>query len=379
MKTFLSTACLVITFSILPISKVFADVTTQDVWNELRSFITSAGFELTATETQNNGVLQIENLFFSKSISNSYFDQRLQISLSFSSLRFTQNGNSSINIRLPRQVSINILGRSVTKKGLDLKVNFSQKKPKFTVSGASDELFYKYTTEVGRLKLERLKINDINFSHFGLFAHADLNKLNLSSAALKSASYSFMQTLAFEEISYFAGMKTTDSSMDLNGEISNFHMSNQMELPLLSKGENAVDLLITGSSFDTNWKYGEKRFNFSSKEVGKDGRYMRQASGGIGNLKLNRKSLNLFLESTKTDLSLSHDDLPFPVVLELQKLSTNISLPLAANIKAEPFSVGVELSDFTMSEILWSLFDKNSVLPRTPISVILAAYGKTKY
>ena len=180
MKTFLSTACLVITFSILPISKVFADVTTQDVWNELRSFITSAGFELTATETQNNGVLQIENLFFSKSISNSYFDQRLQISLSFSSLRFTQNGNSSINIRLPRQVSINILGRSVTKKGLDLKVNFSQKKPKFTVSGASDELFYKYTTEVGRLKLERLKINDINFSHFGLFAHADLNKLNLS-------------------------------------------------------------------------------------------------------------------------------------------------------------------------------------------------------
>ena len=98
----------------------------------------------------------------------------------------------------------------------------------------------------------------------------------------------------------------------------------------------------------------------------------------MGNLKLNRKSLSLFLESTKTDLSLSHDDLPFPVVLELQKLSTNISLPLAANIKAEPFSVGIELSDFTMSEILWSLFDKNSVLPRTPISVILAVYGKTK-
>ena len=378
MRTFLTTACLVIAFSIFPVSKAFADVTTQNVWNTLRSFITSAGFELTATETQNVGVLQINNLFFTKSLPNRHFDQSLQFSLSFSSLKFTQNGNGTVNILWPKKVKIHILGKSTTEKELDLEFDYSQKKPKFTVSGTSKELIYNYTAEVGHLKLERLKINGIDFSHFGLFAHVDLNKLKLSSEAIKSASYSFIQTLAFEKISYFAGMKTTDSSMDLNGEILNFHMSNQMELPLLSKGENAVDLLITGSSFDTNWKYGEKRFNFSSKEVGKDGRYMRQASGGIGNLKLNRKSLNLFLESTKTDLSLSHDDLPFPVGLELQKLSTNITLPLAANIKAEPFSVGIELSDFTMSEILWSLFDKNSVLPRTPISVILAVYGKTK-
>lgn len=105
---------------------------------------------------------------------------------------------------------------------------------------------------------------------------------------------------------------------------------------------------------------------------------MHEASVGTGKLKLNQKSLNLFLESTKTDLSLSHDDLPFPIALKLKKLSTNISLPLAANIKAEPFSVGIELSDFTMSEVLWSLFDKDRVLPRTPISAILDAYGRTK-
>ena len=211
MRTFLTTACLVIAFSIFPVSKAFADVTTQNVWNTLRSFITSAGFELTATETQNVGVLQINNLFFTKSLPNRHFDQSLQFSLSFSSLKFTQNGNGTVNILWPKKVKIHILGKSATEKELDLEFGYSQKKPKFTVSGTSKKLFYNYTAEVGHLKLERLKINGIDFSHFGLFAHADLNKLKLSSEAIKSASYSFIQTLAFEKISYFAGMKTTDS------------------------------------------------------------------------------------------------------------------------------------------------------------------------
>ena len=378
MRTFLSTTYLITIFAILPVSKAFADVTTQNVWNGLRSFITSTGFELTATETQNDGVLQLNNLFFSKSLHNKHFDQSLKFSLSFSSLRFTQNDNGTVNILLPKEIKIHILGQSITKKGLDLEVNYSQKNPKITVSGKSEELFYNYTTDAGRLELGKLKINGIDFSHFDLFAHADLNKLNLTSAAAKHISYDLIQTLTFDKISYFAGMKMTDSLMNLSGEIFNFHMSNHIELLLRSNGKKTADLLTTGSSFDTNWKYGGKRFNFSSKEIEKNGRYMHEASVGTGKLKLNQKSLNLFLESTKTDLSLSHDDLPFPIALKLKKLSTNISLPLAANIKAEPFSVGIELSDFTMSEVLWSLFDKDRVLPRTPISAILDAYGRTK-
>ena len=120
MRTFLSTTYLITIFAILPVSKAFADVTTQNVWNGLRSFITSTGFELTATETQNDSVLQLNNLFFSKSLHNKHFDQSLKFSLSFSSLRFTQNDNGTVNILLPKEIKIHILGQSINKKGLAL-------------------------------------------------------------------------------------------------------------------------------------------------------------------------------------------------------------------------------------------------------------------
>jgi len=378
MKKFLSTKLLIITFTILSISKASADVTTQDVWNKLRSFITSSEFELTATETRKHGVLKVNDLFFSRTLPNKNFGQGLQLSLSFSSLRFTQNSDGTVSILLPKQVIINVHSDSASDKELVLEVKYTHKKPEITVSGTPDEPVYNYTAEKSHLELGKLKLNGIDLLRFGLFAHADIKKININSAAIKSTPYNFMQTLTIEEVVYFAGMPMKDSSMDLNGEILEFRGSNNMTLPFIKKLESSTSLLTAGANFKTNWEYSGKKFNFSSNETGKDGKIKRQSSSGVGELKLNQEFLKLFLESTETDLSLSHDDLPFPVVLELQKLSTNISLPLAANIKAEPFSVGIELSDFTMSEILWSLFDKNSVLPRTPISVILAVYGKTK-
>ena len=106
MKKFLSTKLLIATFTILFISKASADVTTQDVWNKLRSFITSSEFELTATETQTHGVLKINELFFSRTLPNKNFGQGLQLSLSFSSLRFTQNSDGTVTILLPKHSNI---------------------------------------------------------------------------------------------------------------------------------------------------------------------------------------------------------------------------------------------------------------------------------
>ncbi|MBT5087877.1 MAG: hypothetical protein HOM71_10400 [Deltaproteobacteria bacterium] len=378
MKKFLSTKLLIATFTILFISKASADVTTQDVWNKLRSFITSSEFELTATETQTHGVLKINELFFSRTLPNKNFGQGLQLSLSFSSLRFTQNSDGTVTILLPKQVIINVHSESASDKELFLEVKYTHTKPEITVSGTPDEPVYNYTAEKSQLELGKLKLNGIDLLHFGLFAHADIKKININSAAIKSTPFNFMQTLTIEKVVYFAGMPMKNSSMDLGGEILEFRGSNNMTLPFIKKLESSTSLLTAGANFKTNWEHSGKKFNFSSNETGKDGKIKRQSSGGAGELKLNQEFLKLFLESTETDLSLSHDDLPFPVTLELKKLTTNISFPLDSNMKAKPFSLGVGLSDFTMSEVLWSIFDENSVLPRRPISLIFDTYGKTK-
>ncbi|MDG2406780.1 MAG: DUF2125 domain-containing protein, partial [Paracoccaceae bacterium] len=51
---------------------------------------------------------------------------------------------------------------------------------------------------------------------------------------------------------------------------------------------------------------------------------------------------------------------------------------LAANPEAKPFSFGISLSNFVISDMLWSLFDADNILPRDPLSVAIDISGTIK-
>ena len=379
MKKVLHHILILIIFSFCFLSNARADVTTQHVWNKLRFFITAAGFELTATEIQKNNELKIKDLIFSKSITPKNYDQDVQISLLFSSLLFRQNDSGTVTILLPKQVQIKVQSKSPATQNLNLAISYNQNKTAIQVSGTPKELFYKYKAKIGRLELEGLTVNGINFSQFDLFAHVDLEEISIDSSTTKSTTYNFINALNFDKVSYSTGMNTANSTLNLTGEISNFLIANNLRIPFSKNVENSADFLAAGTSLDTSWQYDSRILSFVSKEVDKDGSYKRESTRGSGSLKLNHKTIKLFFESMGTDLLLSHDDLPFSVEIQLKTIATKILLPLFSDSNVDPFSLKFELTDVVMSEILWALFDENGVLPRTPISLLLNLNGKTKF
>ena len=87
----------------LPSVKALADVTSQQVWDGLRTGMVASGFKLRASETRNGTRLTIGDLQINKRFQDPGGDASGTISLSVSSLQFLDKGNGKVNIVFPEK------------------------------------------------------------------------------------------------------------------------------------------------------------------------------------------------------------------------------------------------------------------------------------
>lgn len=93
---------------------------------------------------------------------------------------------------------------------------------------------------------------------------------------------------------------------------------------------------------------------------------------------MDASGIDYSLEQENTSISLASAELPVPVEIASSRTAFNLSMPVRKTEDNQDFAFGLNLSEFTMSELLWSMFDPTSQLPRDPATVLLDATGKAK-
>ena len=71
-------------------------------------------------------------------------------------------------------------------------------------------------------------------------------------------------------------------------------------------------------------------------------------------------------------------DLPFPIEISMANAGLNFEFPVQQSDEVQPFGLGFNLTDFTMSDVLWGIFDPAGALPRDPATIALDATGTAK-
>ena len=71
-------------------------------------------------------------------------------------------------------------------------------------------------------------------------------------------------------------------------------------------------------------------------------------------------------------------ELPLPLSFSAAEIGTGVLMPLQKSPDAQEFGFNVTLSDFTMSDVIWSLFDPSAQLPRDPATLLVDLSGKAK-
>jgi hypothetical protein len=77
-------------------------------------------------------------------------------------------------------------------------------------------------------------------------------------------------------------------------------------------------------------------------------------------------------------MSFSGADVPFPIEIAMEKSAFGLTAPISESEEPQDFALSVTLGDFTMSDMIWAMFDPAGALPRDPATVAIDLAGKAK-
>jgi hypothetical protein len=79
-----------------------------------------------------------------------------------------------------------------------------------------------------------------------------------------------------------------------------------------------------------------------------------------------------------SDITITTNQLPFPISMKMADAGFGLKMPLAKSDEEQDFNFAMKLSDFTISDMIWSMFDPGAVLPRDPATIDVNLSGKAK-
>jgi hypothetical protein len=82
------------------------------------------------------------------------------------------------------------------------------------------------------------------------------------------------------------------------------------------------------------------------------------------------------VETKATDITVTGPQIPFPEVrLSFAGAAMGLTMPVSKSDAPQPFSFLTRLSDLTISDEIWSMFDPTAAFPRDPVTIVVDTKG----
>ena len=183
----------------LPSVKALADVTSQQVWDGLRTAMVASGFKLRASETRNGARLTIGDLQINKRFQDPGSDASGTISLSVSSLQFLDKGNGKVNIVFPEKIPVILRSNSPNDGAFEMQLNLTQRNLVITASGKPEELRHDYAAETVGLNLGNFVLDGTEVPGTDVLAELDIYDITGTSIRALRTDRNYTQNLSIPQ------------------------------------------------------------------------------------------------------------------------------------------------------------------------------------
>jgi len=354
---------------------VYADVTAQDVWSDWKNYMTSVGYEVAGTEKASGDTLTISDLSMSMQIP----EEDTTVSLDMTSLVFTGNSDGTVAVNMPGTVPMHVSGEEDGEE-FDVVVNFTQSGNSMIVSGAPNDMNYNYTASQVDLTLASLVIDGEPAPEDLVQAVMTLTNV-ISSTQMKLADIrDYSQRTSADSLSYDVAFSDPDSDEGgtFRGSLQGLSLQGGGKIPLEVNTGDFPAMLAAGFAFSGAFEYASGQSSMDAKGDGDDISYSGSSQGGKLGVAMDAAHIAYDISQKNTAINLTTNQLPFPVSMEMAETNLRIDVPVSESGEEQDFAFGLKLGDFTMSDMIWSMFDPGAVLPRDPATVVLDLSGKAK-
>lgn len=354
----------------------WADLSADQVWADWKAYLGGMGYEVSGTESRSGNTLTISGMSMNMQIP----DAEGALAVTLPEMSLTDQGDGTVRIVLPEEFPINFV---VTPEGEDAvkgTVNYLNRNMSMVVSGAPEDMTYAYSADQVTVSLAALEAEGEAMPEGAITASMDITGVAGTSQMKIGAMRDMVQSFTADGLSYALSFDDpeSDDSGTFNGAMSGITYAGSGTIPTDFDAANFSNMLKSGFAFEGTLSYTAGNGSMNGTGDGETFAFSSKSQGGDFRIGMDASHVVYDLTSNGAEISMTTQELPFPVDLAMAKSGFKLDIPVQAGDAPQPFGLGMNLTDFTMSDMIWGIFDPAGALPRDPATIALDLTGTAK-
>ncbi|EEE37761.1 hypothetical protein RKLH11_1598 [Rhodobacteraceae bacterium KLH11] len=375
MTVFLRRGCGAALAYVFATQGAFADLTAADVWADWQAYLGGMGYNVSGDQSVSGNVTTITNMAMAMSVPDT--DGTFEVTVP--EMTLTENGDGTVNIDFPDSFPMTISGESEG-EAFSADLLYTEDAMEMVVSGSPDEMTYDYSANSMGFALDSIETGDETISQDMLNLNVQMNDIAGSSQMKIGELRDLAQQFTADSLTYDIAFNEPDSEDTgrFNGKLDQLTFEGDSLIPLELDPGNIEDIYDAGFAASGTFTYASGNTEIAGTAEGEAFSLSSSSEGGAFTGSIDAQRLVYDLTQNSTKLAVTTADLPFPIEIAMANAGLKFELPVQASDEVQPFGFGLNLTDFTMSDVLWSIFDPAAALPRDPATIALDATGTAK-
>ncbi|WP_164660775.1 DUF2125 domain-containing protein [Tropicibacter sp. Alg240-R139] len=355
----------------------WADLTANDVWADWQAYMGGMGYSISGGENTSGNITTVSDLTMSMEIP----DAEASFELIMPEVTFTENGDGTVAIGMPEQFPVTLNIAAEGEDPVKVVLDYTLTNMAMVVSGTPTDMTYTYSVDKNAVTLSSLEAEGEAMPEGALNVSFVLDALaGTSQMQIGETMRDIAQNLTAGNITYDIAFDDpeSDDAGSFSGSIADVSYTGSGSIPNKINAADYGAFLNSGFKFDGGLSYKSGNGAMQGTGDGDAFAMSSKSTGGDFRFAMDSNHLLYDLGQSGSEISVTVQDLPFPIDLKMAKSGFKLDMPIQAGDAPQPFAFGMNLTDFTMSDMIWGMFDPAGALPHDPATVALDTTGTAK-
>ena len=356
-------------------SAAYAEVTAQQVWDDWQAYMAGFGYEMTSSESISGDTLTVSDVTMSMQLP----DEEMGIRVTIGEFSFTNMGDGTVSVSVPASMPVKVTVDPEYGEDVELNFDYATTGYSVIVSGDDNALTYTYAVAGADISMEDIVVDgqSVNLGTVQISMSDIVGVSTMSTGDTRNSSQKFSTGQIIVSVDV-ADPEGGDGRLVFNGDYAGLSFEGAGSFPMNMDMNDVAAMLEAGFSFDGTFTSKGSSSNFNFQEEGDVVQASSKTTGGTLKVAMDRSKLHYSGSATGIEFQIAGADIPLPIEAAMGETGFNLLMPISKSDDEQDFALGITLSDFTTSDLLWSLVDPSGQLPRDPATIAADLNGKAK-
>jgi hypothetical protein len=355
-----------------------ADLSAHDVWGEWRTLMESFGYQISVSEQDQANGLALDGLQVAIGLDT----HGSRAVMDIGHVDFFENQDGSVNVSFAPQVPARITLTPPEGETVAFGLVYRQMGLQMRVSGDPAAMHYDFDADSVDISLADFVLNGEAIPAAMMRMGMTLYDLQGTSETAQGDKHRVAKAFSAARMTYDIAMNDPSSTetAKISGSTADLRFAGTSLIPDGSTGavKDPGSLLRAGFGVNGEFTYGPSQMQIAAN--GPQGPFSGTASASGGGVIVDVSDGAIGYATRQTDLNVNMAAAasPLPIAFEVAKSAFNLQFPLQPSDTPSDFAFGFEFEGFSMSDMIWGLFDAAGQLPRDPATIALGLSGKMR-